>query len=191
MTVPIDLISELPAVTMNRRRFLRTLALGSAAFALGVPAISSAASDARHIAFFHTHTNEHLDVCYFANGKYRSSALKAINTIFRDHRTGAVHTIDPALIDLIWAVRGKKAATESVHIISGFRSRETNQTLRKKSTKVARKSFHMAGKAADIRIPGRSLASLRRQALALKCGGVGYYPDSNFVHLDTGRFRYW
>jgi uncharacterized protein YcbK (DUF882 family) len=94
-------------------------------------------------------------------------------------------------LDLLFALRNQLDTHETFHIISGYRSRETNARLRAHSTGIAENSLHLVGKAIDIRIPGRQLGTLRKAAVALQGGGVGYYPKSDFVHVDVGRVRYW
>jgi uncharacterized protein YcbK (DUF882 family) len=122
---------------------------------------------------------------------YRAAALGQINSFLRDFRTREVHDIDPKLLDLLHRLAGELDAPEPFHVISGYRSPRTNSTLRSKSGGVARYSLHMEGKAIDIRLPGVPLARLKEAALDLKLGGVGYYPGSDFVHVDTGRVRAW
>jgi uncharacterized protein YcbK (DUF882 family) len=125
---------------------------------------------------------------------YQPDALKEINHILRDFRVNAVKPIDPKLLDLLHELGGTLETDQPFHIISGYRSPHTNTLLRERGgvgTGVASRSLHMEGKAIDIRIPGVKLDHLRGAARSLKLGGVGFYPSSNFVHVDTGRVRYW
>ncbi len=145
----------------------------------------------RSIAFQNLHTGEKLKTVYWAKGDYITDSLKDIERILRDHRTGDKHAIDPHLLDILTAVQLKTGTNKPFQIISGYRSPKTNKLLNSTTSGVAKKSLHMQGKAVDIRIPGYDLHQLRRVALSLKAGGVGYYPKSNFVHLDTGRVRHW
>src|SRR5690606_22191472 len=117
--------------------------------------------------------------------------LDAVNEVLRDHRTGEVHAIDPQLLDLLSGLAGKLEARPRFQVISGYRSPASNAKLHAKSSGVATRSLHMQGKAIDIRMGGVELANLRRAALGLRAGGVGYYPSSDFVHVDTGRVRQW
>jgi uncharacterized protein YcbK (DUF882 family) len=119
------------------------------------------------------------------------SSLDEINRVLRDHRTDEAHEMDPRLLDLLCDLRLRLDTRESFQIISGYRSPATNAMLNSKSSAVATRSLHMDGKAIDIRIPGRALSLLRKTALSMKAGGVGYYPSSNFVHVDVGRVRSW
>ena len=182
---------------LNRRRFLgigATLAAASA-----VPARVGAASPARPapervLSFFHTHTGERLKTSYCCGGVYQLEALKEINHILRDFRTNEIMPIDPKLLDLLYELEGTLETDRPVYVISGYRSPHTNAMLRQRGgadTGVARRSLHMDGKAIDIRIPGVRLEQLHRAARSLKLGGVGYYPAPDFVHVDTGRVRYW
>lgn len=178
----------------DRRRFLKTgiVAVAGLFFPL-VPQIGFCAlsNEARDLRFYNTHTDERLDVCYWANGSYLNGELASINHFFRDFRTGDVKVIDPRLLDLLHAISQKAGPKASLHLISGYRSPKTNQKLRQNSSGVARKSMHMLGHAADIRIPGVETATLRKIAVKIGGGGVGYYPKSDFVHVDIGRVRYW
>lgn len=148
-------------------------------------------SPCKTLSLFNIHTQESLDVVYCASGEYVPKALHQINNILRDHRTGQTMPIDPGLLDLLHAISQNISKSSPIHIISGYRSSVTNAMLREKSKGVASRSLHMAGKAADIRIPGCDLKKLRHTAMALQIGGVGYYAESGFVHVDTGRVRYW
>jgi len=137
------------------------------------------------------HTGESIKTTFWANGEYLNDELQTMNKVLRDHRSNDVHPMDPALFDLLHALQQSVGVSGAFQIISGYRSEETNQMLRNNSTKVARRSLHMRGKAVDIRLPGCDLERLQASALALKAGGVGYYPRSNFIHVDTGRVRFW
>jgi len=177
----------------RRRRLLTGLALTPLApFGLA-HARPAAASDSaeRFLAFHHTHTDERLRIAYFARGKYLPEALARIEFLLRDFRTGDVHPIDPRLLDTLFAVC-LACGRDTFEIISGYRSPQTNAMLRKTGGGgVAKRSLHMDGRAIDVRLAGFSSARLRDAAITLGRGGVGYYPQSDFVHLDTGRPRTW
>jgi uncharacterized protein YcbK (DUF882 family) len=149
------------------------------------------AATERRLTFFNTHTGETLEACYFKSGRYEPGALRAINHILRDHRSGEVRPIDGSLLDLLHTLAGRFDAPCPFHVISGYRSPETNATLHSRNRGVASQSLHVHGKAIDIRVPGIRTSSLRDQALSLAAGGVGYYPRSDFVHVDVGRVRAW
>ena len=158
-------------------------------------AASSPAKATRALSFVHTHTAEKLSIQYCCDGRYDAEALAKLNRLLRDFRTGEVKPIDPKLFDLLHELSAELGTDDApFHIISGYRSPHTNSMLQQrggKNTGVASKSLHMVGKAMDIRLPDVKLKSLREAAASLKRGGVGYYPSSNFVHVDTGRVRYW
>lgn len=181
--------------TITRRDFLIRMGLVAAATGLAsspaLGAVGDILTPERRISFYNTHTGEKLETVYWSGGKYLPDALSEINHILRDHRTGSVRPIDTSLLDLLYALNGKLCAKKPFHIISGYRTPETNKLLRHRSKKVASKSLHMKGKAIDIRLPGCDLSHLRQAALELKGGGVGMYSRSNFLHLDTGQFRIW
>lgn len=178
----------------SRRRAIAVFAgaaLGLAFRPGALAAAPTAAPVARSLAFWHTHTHENLSVAFADATGYRAAALGQINSFLRDFRTSEVRDIDPRLLDLLHRLAGEVDAPEPFHVISGYRSPRTNSALRSKSGGVARYSLHVEGKAIDIRLPGIPLARVRDAALDLKLGGVGYYPGSDFVHLDTGRVRTW
>lgn len=168
------------------------MALATALPALAMPrALRADAPATRALSFVHTHTAERLAVEYFHAGRYVPDALAALNHVLRDFRTGDVHDIDPRLFDLLHELVRATGAARPFQIISGYRSPLTNSALRQRSEGVAARSLHMTGQAIDIRIADVPLLKLRDAALMLRRGGVGYYPASNFVHVDTGRVRSW
>jgi uncharacterized protein YcbK (DUF882 family) len=174
----------------TRRRFITAAATGAAW--LATPGwLRAAASTTRSLAFAHTHTGERLSVEYFSGGRYLTDALDAVNHFLRDFRTGDVHPIDRTLLDVLQALAASTGTSRSFEVISGYRSPATNQQLRRASEGVAAHSLHMEGRAIDVRLADVELAALRKAALNLRAGGVGYYPASNFVHVDTGRVRRW
>lgn len=182
----------------NRRRFLGLGAVAAAAAVVPQPVHAAAGNAARAperaLSFFNTHTGERLRRVYCCAGDYQPEALREINFILRDFRANEIKPIDPTLLDLLFELGGTLETDQPFHIISGYRSPATNAMLRARGgagTGVASGSLHMVGKAIDIRVPGVKLDHLRGAARALKLGGVGYYPDSNFVHVDTGRVRFW
>lgn len=173
---------------INRRKFFSYCLLTATT---GLFKRGFAKSSYRTLSFYNTHTGEFLKETYWENGSYNSYALNKINYILRDFRNGEIKPIDINLIDLLYVIKSQLNSDEPIHIISGYRSPTTNQFLRKISTGVASKSMHIEGKAVDIYIPGVPLHVLRDTAINLRAGGVGYYPASNFVHIDTGRVRFW
>lgn len=145
----------------------------------------------RMLSFEHTHTGEKLNLTYFERGKYIEGALQEINYLLRDFRTEETHPIDTALLDQLFDLKQTIGTNKPFHIISCYRSPLTNAQLRKNSHKVAEHSYHLKGRAIDIRVEDVASKTIRNAALALAQGGVGFYPRDNFVHLDTGKFRAW
>jgi len=149
--------------------------------------------ETRTLNFVHTHTGETLRAVYSKSGCYQADCLQRVNHFLRDFRTGEVHTIDPALLDVLFDLQVLADRDAAFQVISGYRSPVTNAQLRgkSKSSGVATHSLHMEGLAVDIRLTGFDTAKLHTLAMSLQRGGVGYYRDSDFVHVDTGRVRYW
>jgi uncharacterized protein YcbK (DUF882 family) len=152
---------------------------------------SASAIDERRLSFYHTHTRESLTIAYTVNGEHADSALAKINEFLSDFRTGAVAAVDPELLDLIHDVRESLGSRGTFEVISAYRSPETNEMLRTRSGGVARNSQHVLAKAIDVRLRGVTTDRLRDAAIELQRGGVGYYQQSDFVHIDTGRVRRW
>jgi uncharacterized protein YcbK (DUF882 family) len=179
---------------VDRRRLLKLGAFATVTSLFMHPMVARASQmllPSRKISFFNTHTGEKLSVEYCTAGEYTGEALHEINHILRDFRTGEVKPIDPRLLDLLHAITNKTKQGAEIHIISGYRSPATNLSLTQKSGGVAKHSLHMDGKAIDLRIPGCDLSTVRKVAWGMQSGGVGYYEKSNFVHVDTGRVRFW
>ena len=185
---------------LSRRNFIRnTLAgVGAGIGASVIPSLAEARvmdmpdMSTYNISFRNQHTGESFSGVYRTNGRYLPDAFEKINYILRDFRTGDVFPIDPRTIDILFMIRHKLNQNDYPYeILSGYRSPKTNAMLSRISTGVATNSLHMTGKAIDIRLPGYKTSAVRRAAISLKAGGVGYYPKSNFVHVDTGRPRNW
>jgi uncharacterized protein YcbK (DUF882 family) len=156
------------------------------------PAIASIGrANVRRLSFDNLHTGERLKADYWVDGEYVPDALKTINHLLRDFRTGDIHAVEPKLLDVLSTLRGMLETEADFQVISGYRSPKTNAMLHEQSDGVAATSLHMQGMAIDIRVGGRPLARLRDAALHLSAGGVGYYPKSDFVHVDVGRVRRW
>jgi uncharacterized protein YcbK (DUF882 family) len=177
----------------ERRGFLKRAATVGGGFALLGSRLATAGSAAnnRELSFIHTHTGEKLIAPYFAAGQYQDDCLLEVNHLLRDFRTGDVHPIDPALLDILFELRGAIHCDAPFQVISGYRSPATNAALRRISEGVAQHSLHLEGRAIDVRLAGRPTEELARLARRLGRGGVGFYPASDFVHVDTGRTRFW
>ena len=179
-----------PLARPDPRRRVLMAGLALAPLGLARPA-RAAAGEERALEFRHTHTDERLSIAYFARGAYVPASLGRIERLLRDFRTGEVHAIDPRLLDTLHAL-GAACGGGTFEIISGYRSPKTNAMLRRTGGGgVAQRSLHMDGRAIDVRLAGVPTARLRAAAVALGRGGVGYYPGSDFVHLDTGAVRAW
>jgi uncharacterized protein YcbK (DUF882 family) len=171
----------------SRRQFVA----GLAAALPGLAMRPLDAASGRELTLRHLHTGERLTVEYFSSGSYVPDALRAVDHLLRDFRTGEIRAIDPALLDLLHRLGGVTGSRRPYDVISGYRSQATNQMLRARSEGVASGSLHMQGQAIDLRVADVPLTKLRDAALSVRRGGVGYYPRSNFVHVDTGRVRTW
>jgi uncharacterized protein YcbK (DUF882 family) len=171
------------------------LGLGALGAGLAAPTLALAdpasGSEMRSVALHNLHTGEQLQAVYWEQGDYIPDVLDAVNEHLRDFRTGDIHPIDPRLLDLLDAVSTLTGTATPFQVISGYRSPATNALLHERSEQVAKKSFHMSGMAIDIRLPDVALSHLHAAALSLGRGGVGYYPESNFVHMDVGPVRQW
>ncbi|HXQ13776.1 MAG TPA: DUF882 domain-containing protein [Caulobacteraceae bacterium] len=177
---------------MIARRKLIAAGLGLAGGLAAAPAaLAALAAPTRRLAFNNLHTGETLDVAYYENGCYVGDALAEVNHVLRDFRTGDVHVIEPRLLDLLTVLAASLETKSAFGVISGYRSPQTNAMLHEQSGQVASGSLHMQGQAIDIRLPGVDSATVRDAALKLAIGGVGYYPTSDFVHVDVGRVRRW
>ncbi len=176
---------------------LRGLLAGVAAAALlasvGAVEIVTASGGARTISLYNIHTKETVSVLYKKDGRYVEASLEKINHVLRDHRRNEATKMDPELVDLLWEMHHELGSKEPIHVISGFRSRTTNELLRRTVGGQASESRHILGKAADVHFPDVPLKSLRYSAMVRERGGVGYYPTSAlpFVHVDTDRVRSW
>ena len=164
---------------------VRPLALPPAA------AAPAAAKDVRRVLVHNLHTGDKLDAVYFENGKYVADALSEAMKVLRDWRNGEEHFMDPRLFDLMHGVRSRLEVAGPFQIISGYRSPQSNAEMHAHSHQVAEHSQHMLGKALDVRVDGVPLERLHKAALSMGAGGVGFYPTSNFVHMDVGRVRHW
>jgi len=174
----------------SRRGFLGVAASVAAGFLISKGASAQPLAP-RVLRLDHLHTGEKLAIEYWKGGTYEAESLSAINHLMRDFRTGDVHPIDPPLLDLLHDLSQATSTSRPFEIISAYRSPATNADLRAHSDGVATNSLHLKGMAIDIRLNDIPLKQLRRAALDARRGGVGYYPDSNFVHVDTGRVRTW
>lgn len=170
------------------RRLTHLLALVFALLPLSLPGSDE---DARTLSFFHTHTGKGLVVTYYQNGDYIPASMQQLRLFLADWRDSKQHDLDPALMDILWQMQTKAGHAGTWEVISAYRSPETNAMLNTRSNGVAKRSQHLQGKAIDVRLRGVDTKKLHQIALDLKLGGVGYYEESDFVHVDTGRVRRW
>lgn len=175
----------------RRRRHVVFAGAAAGALMLAPGAALASRSPVRALSFYHTHTGEKLRVTYAEGGRHIPDALDEVNRFLRDFRSGEAHPMDPKLLDILHHVQQATGGRGPFEIISAYRSPQTNDMLRSSSGGVAQRSLHMVGRAVDVRLRGVNTRQLRQAALELKAGGVGYYSDSDFIHVDTGRVRYW
>jgi uncharacterized protein YcbK (DUF882 family) len=187
-------IGYLPMDHINHHR-RRLLTLSCAALGLSVlPQTSLAMLSTprpRILTLNNLNTGESLKAEFFNGKGYNSAELSRLNHFFRDYRANKVTKIDPRLFDHLYRLQVLLGSNKPVQLVSGYRSHETNIELRARSSGVAKHSYHTLGKAMDFHIEGTQLVNIRKAALKLRMGGVGYYPSSNFVHIDTGPIRTW
>jgi uncharacterized protein YcbK (DUF882 family) len=188
------------AAGVSKRDVLKRGLLGFAGLCCIPPFIGSAQASTRlsipdagtfNIAFHNIHTGESFSGAYRVGDRYLPEAFRRINTVLRDFRTGEEFPVDPRVMDILCSVHYRSGAKGHFEVLSGYRSPKTNAMLRATTEGVARNSLHMTGQAIDIRLPGFSTHALRNVGIKLGAGGVGYYPKSDFVHMETGRVRVW
>ena len=172
---------------LPRRGFLSLLLPA----ALGLAAPTLAAVPERGLVIHHQHTGEWLRTVYFADGRYLPGSLQDVDRVLRDWRTDQITTIDPRVLDIVYALQQRLQLAGPLEVACGYRSPATNAMLRRRSRGVARNSLHIKGQAIDICFPAPALAAVRHAALQLAAGGVGYYPAAGFIHLDSGPPRQW
>jgi len=180
---------------LDRRHFLKQAAtLGAAgvtASLLSPVASAAPAQGERTLRVYNIHTGETVTSTFWAEGQYLEDGLQALDFLVRDHRTDMAMAMQKQLYQNMYQLQTLFDSHEPLYVISGYRAPASNSSLREHSAGVAEHSLHMQGRAIDIRIPGVSHRHLHRAALAMQSGGVGYYPKSGFIHIDTGRVRHW
>lgn len=187
-------VAVAPTALLARRSFL---GLGLAAFAgatlFGIDEAEAALrAPPRILSLHNVNTGEKARIEYWSKGRYQREGARKVAQFMRDYRSGETRAMDPKLLDLLHNLGRKLGHKGPIHIISGYRSPATNRMLRARDSEgVARVSYHTQGKALDIRVPGVPLSKVWRAARELKAGGVGYYPESDFVHIDVGPVRTW
>lgn len=175
----------------GRRGFMS--GIGACSLALIASPLHSlnAAAPTRTLNLSHLHTKDQLKITYIKEGRFDSQALETLDFFMRDWRTNDILNLDRRLYDMLYILGEQLPRRGPIEIVSGYRSLKTNDMLRSRGRGAAKDSLHIQGMAVDFRMPGVRLSSLRRRAIELEMGGVGYYPESFFVHIDTGPVRYW
>ncbi len=187
-----NVVESSPLACPTRRRLVGAAAALVAAPSFAISRQSPANADSlRTLSFRHTHTGESLSIDYAQGDTYLPQALARVNWFLRDFRNGESHAIDPQLLDQLHLLARLTRTDAPYEVISGYRSPATNDLLRRHSSGVAEHSLHLEGRAIDIRLADVPLGDLRDAAASLRAGGVGFYPQSRFVHVDTGRVRHW
>ena len=194
-TPELDIVEDAtePAdkVVLSRRHALISLGVLGTALTFSPSTLAALATKPRFVRLHNVHTGDSLKTMYYHRGRYSRQALRAVSYLMRDFRARRVKRIDPRLLDLLWLIQVELDSKEKFQVVSGYRTLRTNRKLREQGLGVAKRSYHTRGRAIDVRLPGRDLSALNKVARELKRGGVGYYPKSNFVHLDTGKVRTW
>ena len=170
---------------------ISTIAFAALAVSVNEGGNAIANGESRTLSIYHTHTGESLTIEYKRNGSFDRDALEKLNWLLRDWRRDEPTSMDPRLFDIVWEAQRSVGSTEPINVVSAYRSPETNAMLRRQSKAVAKNSQHMLGKAMDFYLTDANITDLREIGMRMQRGGVGYYPRSDFVHLDTGRIRHW
>lgn len=179
------------SVSYSRRTFFFFAAAAGATLVIRPDMSSAAESATRILALRSRWSSENFIGPFYERGQYLADALSEINHLFRDRYDDSVHDIDVRLLDLLYAFKQRTNYRSSYEIVCGYRSKQTNRMLRKKSRRVAKDSLHIQGQAVDLRFYGMPLSEAHQIALTMNAGGVGYYPKQDFMHLDVGRVRSW
>jgi uncharacterized protein YcbK (DUF882 family) len=190
---PPGLITPRHSPILSRRSFLvrSTVAAAGALLLPSKESVANILSTERTLRFHNVNTDEELTLRCCPEHEYDRETRLRFSSLMRDHHADEVREMDPALIDIFFALSAMTGSTGTFKILSGYRSPETNSWLRSYHRGVAEHSMHIEGKAVDIRMEDVSIRQIRAAGLAMAMGGVGYYPRSNFVHLDTGMIRTW
>ncbi len=178
-------------ISMERRLFLGASLSGLLTLSPSGVAKTQTQAQERSLSLYNQHTGETLYSVFWYQGSYQRDSLKEIEHLCRDHRSNTTHPVDTRLLELLYLLTVKLQNAKPIEIISAYRSQKTNHALRKRSRGVAKNSYHTRGQAVDIKVPNCSSQRLYRTAKALQAGGVGYYPRSGFIHIDTGPVRHW
>lgn len=178
-----------PASVLTRRRVIgAAAAVTTAVIVRPAPAVLLAP---RSVSLYNTHTGEWVRTVYWADGHYIRDAVRDINWVLRDHHSDEVRPMNAGLLDVIGMLRDRLECRDPFLVVCGYRSPTTNHMMAMRRDGVATNSYHIDGMAIDLRCERRELSQVRNAALSLRGGGVGYYPRSDFVHVDCGPVRCW
>lgn len=187
----VSCVTMTQQIDTARRRLIQqgaALSLGS----LFLPNVLAKGHDPeRKVSLYNVHTGESVNATYWAEGQYINEELQRVYHLLRDFRQDQSVKMDVALIEALNRIHTMTGSKQSFQVVSGYRSPKTNEMLRRRGHRVAKNSYHLRGQAIDFRLPDVQLSKAKKAAVSLKAGGVGYYPRSNFIHVDTGRVRYW
>lgn len=179
------------AVSRRRVLGLGATLLGSCGVGIGATYAAPIAVSKRAVALHNVHTGESFDGVYWRDGRYDPAAISQLSEVLRDHRANRVAHFDPRLFDILYLVQRRLNSCESYQVISAYRCAATNAAQRRMHSGVAKHSYHIQAMAVDVRLPSCSFEGLKDEALSLELGGVGSYPRSDFVHIDSGPVRSW
>jgi uncharacterized protein YcbK (DUF882 family) len=186
-----DIVEKAKTVEISRRSFLKKSAIITGAAMMSQSEILAATGERKVLKLYNVHLNKMFYAPFFEKNYYKLSGLFEVNKAFIDYRAKEMTRVDVKLINLLYEIKQHLGYDKQFNIVSGYRSPHTNEALRKRREGVAKNSYHIKGQAVDIYVPNVSLRKLRDVALGLKKGGVGYYPKSNFLHVDVGPVRSW
>jgi len=186
----VSLFVKISRVALMVGTMLSLMALSGARLQAGD--VSSERGQEHALRLYNTHTGERLEIVFRRGEEYIPGSLAKLDYFLRDHNTGDVRHFDPRLYDILADLTSSVGHPNGeIDIVCGYRTPSTNESLRAHTTGVAKNSLHIQAEAIDLRMPGVDTLTLRRAALALRRGGVGYYPHSDFIHVYTGRVRQW
>ncbi len=191
MNLDTDIVTNAKSVNISRRGFLKKSAFVAGAAMMSQSELLASVGEKKVLKLYNVHMDKTFYAPFFERNYYKLSGLFEINKAFVDYRQREITRVDVKLINLLYDLKLSLGTDSPFNIVSGYRTPKTNNMLRRTHRGVAKNSLHTKGKAVDIYIPNVSLRKVRDTAIGLAQGGVGYYPRSNFVHVDVGPIRTW
>ncbi len=191
MNLETDIITNAKSVNISRRGFLQKSAFVAGAAMMSQSELLASVGEKKVLKLHNVKMNKTFYAPFFERNYYKLSGLFEINKAFVDYRQREITRVDVKLVNLLYDIKQSIGDDSQFNIVSGYRSERTNSMLRRSRKGVAKNSFHTKGQAVDIYVPHVSLRKVRDIAIGLGQGGVGYYPGSNFVHVDVGPVRTW